>query len=113
MLIPDFKVLHMVLTVIIHVLYVKESFPKILEKVFFSFFLIFFYLEDEEYGVPCDTVVTGILDMRAGKHNLHFLIGVELLPHAFVNIPDETIHIGVFTFIFITCFIFIIINVFL
>jgi hypothetical protein len=34
--------------------------------------------------------------MRPGKHDLHFLVGVELLPHAFVNIPDETIHIGVF-----------------
>jgi hypothetical protein len=38
--------------------------------------------------------------MRAGKHNLHFLVDVELLPHAFVNIPNETIHIGVFIFIF-------------
>jgi hypothetical protein len=27
--------------------------------------------------------------MRPGKHDLHFLMGVELLPHAFVNIPDK------------------------
>jgi hypothetical protein len=37
--------------------------------------------------------------MRSGKHDLHFLVGVELLPHAFVNIPDEKMHIGVFIFI--------------
>jgi hypothetical protein len=52
------------------------------------------------YVVPYGTVVTGILDMRSGKHDLHFLVGVELLPHAFVNIPDEKMHIGVFLFIF-------------
>jgi hypothetical protein len=51
--------------------------------------------------------VTGILDMRPGKHDLHFLVGVELLPHAFVNIPDEKMQIGVFLFIFIIHFIFI------
>jgi hypothetical protein len=34
--------------------------------------------------------------MRPGKHHLHFLVGAELLPHAFVNIPDEKMHIGVF-----------------
>jgi hypothetical protein len=33
-LIPDFKVRHIVLAVIIHVLCVKERFPKILEEVF-------------------------------------------------------------------------------
>jgi hypothetical protein len=33
-LIPDFKVRHMVLTVIVHVLYVKERNPNILEEVF-------------------------------------------------------------------------------
>jgi hypothetical protein len=34
-------------------------------------------------------------------------VGVELLPHAFVNIPDEKMHIGVyFIFIFIIHFIF-------
>jgi hypothetical protein len=46
--------------------------------------------------------------MRPGKHDLHFLVGVELLPHAFVNIPDEKMHFGVFIFIFIIYFIFII-----
>jgi hypothetical protein len=40
--------------------------------------------------------VTGILDMRPGKHDVHFLVGVELLPHAFVNIPDEKMYIGVY-----------------
>jgi hypothetical protein len=45
--------------------------------------------------------------MRTGKHNLHFLVGVELLPHAFVNIPEEKMYIGVFfIFIFIVYFIF-------
>jgi hypothetical protein len=48
--------------------------------------------------------VTGILDMRPGKHDLHFLVGVELLQHAFVNIPDEKMHFGVFILIFITIF---------
>jgi hypothetical protein len=47
--------------------------------------------------------------MRPGKHDLHFLVGVELLPHAFVNIPDEKMHIGVFLFIFIIYYIFILI----
>jgi hypothetical protein len=44
--------------------------------------------------------VTGILDMRPGKHDLHFLMDVELVPHAFVNIPDEKMHIGVIYFYF-------------
>jgi hypothetical protein len=43
--------------------------------------------------------------MRPGKHNLHFLVGVELLPHSFVGIPDEKMHVGVL-FIFIVYFIF-------
>jgi hypothetical protein len=59
-------------------------------------FLFSFLFRGEDYVVPRGIVVTGILDMRPGKHNLHFLVGVELLPHAFVNIPNETIHIGVF-----------------
>jgi hypothetical protein len=44
--------------------------------------------------------------MRPGKPDLHFLVGVELLPHAFVNIPDEKMHIGVFLLFFIIFFIF-------
>jgi hypothetical protein len=44
--------------------------------------------------------------MNPGKHDMHFLVGVELLPHAFVNIPDEKMHIGVFLFIFIYHIIF-------
>jgi hypothetical protein len=43
--------------------------------------------------------VIGILDMRPGKHDLHFLEGVDLLPHAFVNIPDKKMHIGVLLYI--------------
>jgi hypothetical protein len=46
--------------------------------------------------------------MRSGKHDLHFFVDVELLPHAFVDIPDEKMHIGVFVFIFIIYFLFII-----
>jgi hypothetical protein len=66
-----------------------------------------FFLEGKRYVVPFGTVVTGILDMRPGKHDLHFLVDAELLPHAFVSIPDERIHIGVFIFILIIYFIFI------
>jgi hypothetical protein len=66
------------------------------------------FLGSNGYGVPYGTVVTGIFDIRPGKHDLHFLVDVELLPHAFVNIPDEKMHIGVyFIFIFIIHFIFI------
>jgi hypothetical protein len=71
----------------------------------FIFFFISFFLGGKKYVVPFDTVVTGILDMRPGKHDLHFLVGVELLPHTFMNIPDEKMHIGVFIFIFIFHFI--------
>jgi hypothetical protein len=39
--------------------------------------------------------------MRPGKHDLHLLVGVELLPHAFVNIPDEKMHIGVCLYLFL------------
>jgi hypothetical protein len=102
----------MVLTMIIHILYVKERVPKTLEEVFLISFN-FFYLGGNHYDIPRDTVVTGILDMRLGKHDLHFLVDVELLPHAIVNIPNEAIHIGVFIFIFIIYFIFVIIICFI
>jgi hypothetical protein len=39
--------------------------------------------------------------MCPGKHNLHFLVGTELVPHAYVNIPDEEMNIAVFIFVFI------------
>jgi hypothetical protein len=87
--------------------YGKDS--KYFGKGVLNLLLIFFYLGGNKYGIPSGTVVTGILDMRSGKHDLHFLVGVELLPHAIVNIPNEAFHIGVFTFIFIIYFIFIII----
>jgi hypothetical protein len=102
------------LIVIIHVLYVKESIPKLLEEVFYNFLLIFlFNLGGGYYSILYGSVVTGILDMRPGKHDLHFLVGVVLLPHAIVNIPNEMIHIGVLLFIFIIYFIFNIIILFL
>jgi hypothetical protein len=43
-LIPDFKVWDIVLTVIVHILNVKESIPNILEEVFYNFLLIFFFI---------------------------------------------------------------------
>jgi hypothetical protein len=80
----------------------KGKNPSGLEKVFYIefCFLFHFSLGGENYVVPYNTVVIGILDMHQGKHILHFLVGVELLPHAFVNIPDEKIHIGVFLLFF-------------
>jgi hypothetical protein len=85
MLIPDFKVRDMILRVMLHILHVKEKLPKILEKVFFLFPFNIFYLGSNKYGIPCGTVVTGMLDMRPGKHDLHFLVDVEILPHAIVK----------------------------
>jgi hypothetical protein len=74
----------------------------------FNFIFPFhFSLGGKDYVVPFGTVVTGILEMHPGKHDLHFLVGIELLPHAFVNIPDEKMHFGVFIFISIIYFIFI------
>jgi hypothetical protein len=52
--------------------------------------------------------VTGILDMRSEKRNMHFLVDVELLPHAIVNIPDEKMSIGVFCFSFSIIYLFIV-----
>jgi hypothetical protein len=87
--------------------YLSKEIFQIFYKRFLAFNLFFFYsfLGGEQYAVPYGTVVTGILDMRPGKHDRHFLVGVELLPHAFVNIPDERMHIVVFILIFITYFI--------
>jgi hypothetical protein len=75
-------------------------------------FIFFFILGGYRYVIHFGTVVTEMLDMRPRKHNLHFLVGVELLPHAFVNIPDEKMHIGVFIFILIISYIFIFFNIF-
>jgi hypothetical protein len=72
----------------------------------FFYFLFHFFLEGKKYFVLFGTVVTGILDMRPRKHDLHFLVGVELLPHAFVNIPDEKMHFGVYINILIIYLIF-------
>jgi hypothetical protein len=97
----------MVLEVVGHDFIAREKNANILKEVFFSIYFLFlfhFFLGGDRYVVPDGTVVTGILDMRPGKHDLHFLVGVELLPHAFVNIPDEKMHIGVCLFIFICLF---------
>jgi hypothetical protein len=100
----------MILEVVGHDLLVKGKDQNILEEVSYIqfYFLFHFFLGGDRYVVPFDAVVTGILDMRLGKRDLHFLVGVELLPHAFVNIPDEKMNIGVFLYIFIIYFIFII-----
>jgi hypothetical protein len=45
--------------------------------------------------VPSGSVVTGILDMRANKHVLHFLVNGELLLYAIVKIPSEKMYFGV------------------
>jgi hypothetical protein len=107
----NFKVLHIILErVFFHCFDLSRGkYPNVLEKVLYILFYIYFhfFLEGKEYIVPCGIVVTGILDMRPGKHDLHFLVDVDLLPHAFVNIPDEKMHFGVFLFIFIIYFIFI------
>jgi hypothetical protein len=107
-------VLDIILERILHILIVKGKYPDFLEKVFYFYFYFYFhfFLEGKGYVVTYGTVVTGILDMRPGKHNLHFLVGVESLQHAFVNIPDEKIHIRVyFIFFFITHFNLIYINI--
>jgi hypothetical protein len=101
-------VLDIFLEVVHHIFSLKEKHPNILEEVSYTYFYFLFhvFLGGENYGVPFGTVVTGILDMRLGKHNLHFLVGVDLLPHVFVNIYDEKMHIGVFLFIFIFFYIY-------
>jgi hypothetical protein len=103
-------VLDIILERVIQILNVKGKNTDFLEKVLYIYFHFYFhfFLERKDYVVPCGTVVTGILDMCPGKHNLHFLVGFELLPHAFVNIPGEKMHIGVyFMFIFIIHYIYI------
>jgi hypothetical protein len=93
-----------VLGIILHILNIKGKHPNILKEVFLHSIFFFFFLGGKRLVIPHDTVVTGILDMYPGKHDLHFLVGVELLPHAFVNIPDEKMHIGVLLLIFIIYF---------
>jgi hypothetical protein len=95
-------VLDIILEMTYRILFVKEKYPNILEEVSYIqfYFILYFLLGGEDYVMPSGTVITGILDMRAGKHDLHFLVGAELLPHAFVNIPNKKMNIGVFLFIF-------------
>jgi hypothetical protein len=62
------------------------------------------------YIVRSGAILSCYLDMRKKKHSLHFVVDNELLPHAFVNIPDnENIHIGVFNLFFI----YLVINLFI
>jgi hypothetical protein len=64
---------------------------------FILFFFFFFLLEGIDYTGDSGADVSCILDMRRGKHSLHFVVDDKLLPHAIVNIPDnEKMHIGVF-----------------
>jgi hypothetical protein len=57
-------------------------------------------LGGKKYIVRSGTVLNSFLDMRSGKHSLHFVVDDELLPHAIVNITDnENIHIGVYSII--------------
>jgi hypothetical protein len=87
-----------------HSFVVKGNTPNCLRVYIFDFFFFFFHFFLE--GISLGTVVTGILDMRPGKHDLHFLVGAELLPHAFVNIPDGKMHIGVILYLFLPFIIF-------
>jgi hypothetical protein len=112
---PNFKVLDIILEIVGYTFIVNRKDPIVLEKVFHIkfYFLFHFFLGGREYVVPFGTAVTGILDMRFGKHDLHFLVGVELLPHAFVNIPDERVHIGVFIFIVYFIYVFFCVLIFI
>jgi hypothetical protein len=108
-------VLDILLEIVVHFLIVKKNNPIILEKVLYIYFYFYlhFFLESKDYVVPHSTVVTGILDMRPGKHDLHFLVGVELLPHAFVNIPDEKMHIGVYSYLFLLLILYLFVYIYL
>jgi hypothetical protein len=99
-IILNLKVRCIFFVITIHLFLVRTNHVDLLKKVFFfSFFFLFFFLGNNLYGVPSDDVVTGVLDMRSKKHNLHFFVGGDLLPHTIVNIPHEKIHMGVFVFI--------------
>jgi hypothetical protein len=54
------------------------------------------FLEGSQYVVADNALVTVELDMRlqAGRR-AHFMMDDWLLPHAIVNIPNETMHVGV------------------
>jgi hypothetical protein len=43
-------------------------------------------LEERKYIVRSGAVLNSILDMRSGKHSLHFFVDDKLLPHSIVNI---------------------------
>jgi hypothetical protein len=85
--------------------------------MFLILFYFFFLLGGEKYIVRSGAVVNCILDMRRDKHSLHFVVDGELLPHAFVNIPNrEKMHIGVFCnilFIYLIIYLFIFVFIYL
>jgi hypothetical protein len=66
-------------------------------------------LEEKRYIVRSGAVLNSILNMRRGKHSLHFVVDDKLLPHSIVNITyNENIHIGVYYIILYILFIYII-----
>jgi hypothetical protein len=70
------------------------------------YFFFFFLLEGKDYIVDSGAVVSSILDMRKGRHSLHFVVDGELLPHTIVNVScNEKMHIGVFHIILFICLI--------
>jgi hypothetical protein len=79
-------------------------------KKFPTFYSYSLHLVGDYFVVFFGSVVTGILDMRPGKHDLHFLVDDESLTHAFVNIPDEKMHIGVILLFILYLFILYILN---
>jgi hypothetical protein len=85
-----FKVLDIILDFFIHILFVKWKNPNISEKAPYIYFYFYFhfFLEGKYYVVlPYGTVVTGILDMRPGKHDLHFLVGCWVTTTGFCEYP--------------------------
>jgi hypothetical protein len=64
----------------------------------FPLFFFFYFWGGSRYCISSGAFVTGVLDMRA------FIVGNELVGHAFVNIPfDEKMHMGVCRDWFVIC----------
>jgi hypothetical protein len=75
-------------------------------------FLIFL-IGGKDLEVCSNSFVIGILDMRKGKHSLHFLVNDELIPHAIINIPNnEKMHIGVFFYFILYYFNYLFISIY-
>jgi hypothetical protein len=79
--------------------------------MFLILFYFFFLSGGKDYSIGFSATMRCILDMRKGKHSLHFVVDDYLLPHAIVNIPgNKKMHIGVFhKILFIYLFIHILI----